>query len=309
MKVSSAIPYLVGGVLGSSLVVTCQIAWADPTEDNYLTAQLVAQQVVDGLPPPPPVDFGQQETLPSIPVNQTTIPGSSGQSSVQAPALTPPSVAQQYLVVVNGDSPLLLSQVQAVVSDASVLDYNGQRFIQAGLFNDVATAQQQVAVLASQGIGAQVVSVSPVATSPAQAAPMQQAQPAQPSQQAILPAMPPPEMLPVAPASREVEFGQSPEPTQLNNPSPPEAVAATAPLEDPRSFYVVIPGGADDLNAITNQIVRLGDGFGISQMVQAHESPRGPHVRVGPFIDRNSANRWSSYFRDFGMDARVYYTQ
>lgn len=297
MKVSSAIPYLVGGVLGSSLVVTCQVAWAEPTEGNYL----IAQQVVDGLPPPPPVIFGQQETLPSIPVNQTAAPGVPGQSPAQSPALTPPSVAQQYLVVVNGDSPLLLSQVQAVANDASIFDYNGQRFIQAGLFYDAATAQQQVALLASQGIGAQVVSVSPVATAPTQ--------PAQPSQQAALPAMPPPEMMPLAPASREVEFGQSPAPEQLSNPSPPEAVAATAPLEDPRSFYVVIPGGPNDLDAITNQVVRLGDGFGVSQLVQAHESPRGPHVRVGPFADRNSANRWSSYFRDFGMDARVYYTE
>jgi hypothetical protein len=30
-------------------------------------------------------------------------------------------------------------------------------------------------------------------------------------------------------------------------------------------------------------------------------------VLVGPFTNRNAATRWNRYFRDFGMDARVYY--
>jgi hypothetical protein len=72
------------------------------------------------------------------------------------------------------------------------------------------------------------------------------------------------------------------------------------------AFYVVVPVRASDVEAITNQILRLGDGLGIAEMVQVSDS-RGSHVRVGPFVDRSAARRWNSYFREFGMNSRVYY--
>jgi hypothetical protein len=68
---------------------------------------------------------------------------------------------------------------------------------------------------------------------------------------------------------------------------------------------VVIPGKQGELESISNQVIRLGDSFGIAQLVQQSSSSRGPHVQVGPFVDRDAASRWNHYFRDFGMDARV----
>lgn len=268
---------------------------AEPTPQPLL----IAQQVVDGLPPPPPLLFGQEAPSAS-PAGQT----SEGQPSV--PLMSPTDPAQRYLVIVNGDSSLLLSQVQTIVPDASLQEYNGQRFIQAGMFDNPNTAQQQMATLAAQGIGAEIVTVNTtqLSTAPSSAT-------AQPSQQAAAPtSLPPPDLLPAQPVPREVEFGQPPAldqavPQPSSAPQPPQ----TQPSESTdRAYYVVIPGRSDDVEAITNQILRLGDGLSIAEMVQVDDG-RGSHVRIGPFVDRSAARRWNSYFREFGLHSRLYYSR
>lgn len=131
--------------------------------------------------------------------------------------------------------------------------------------------------------------------------------------------------MPAQPVPREVEFGG--QPTLESFPSPPSFPGSTSSdnssfgesRSNPsnslqpdasssrgrRTYYVVIPGKQTDLEAISNQVIRLGDSFGIAQLVEQSGTPRGPHVQVGPFADRDAANRWNRYFRDFGMDARV----
>lgn len=272
-------PWLCGGLLGSGLVISAQAAWARPVL-NDMTHFLVAQQVVDGLPPPPPLIFGQE------PVNQ------------QAQAQT-----QQYLVVVSGDSQMLLSQVQQVQPAASMQDYNGQRFIQAGLFADINSAQQQVNTLAASGITAQVMPIASATTvgqAPAASYSAPAATPYDPNSAGGM--LPPPEPFPTMtapPAPGEVEFGAPPD-------NPPDS--AERGSEGSRSYYVIIPGGGRDIDAISTQIARLTDGMGIDGMIQPGSS-RGKHVRVGPFNSRSAANRWTRYFRDFGMDARVGYSR
>lgn len=303
MKVLSTIPWVIGGLVGGSLWLAPGLAWAQPLEGDML----LAQQIVDGLPPPPPLAFGQ-EPLPAASAAQ--FPASPTQST---------GAASRYLVLVNGDSSLLLSQVQSLVPGASVQEYNGQRFIQAGTFSDASQAQQQVSALATQGIGANILAVSPVATAassgassmPTAAPGMAQPSLMQPTQQAVAPlpsTVPPPDLLPVTPVPREVEFGQPPDPSQLSNPIPSQEEERSAPPpRNPRYYFIVIPGTSSELPAISNQIVRLGSGLDIASMVQTNDTPRGPHVQVGPFVDRKSANRWTDYFRDFGLNARVYY--
>lgn len=78
-------------------------------------------------------------------------------------------------------------------------------------------------------------------------------------------------------------------------------------FDDAAPYYVVIPGNAEILPEIANQVIRLSEGYSIAAVVEEAERPLGNHVRVGPFSGRRSANRWSRYFRDFGMDARVHY--
>jgi hypothetical protein len=73
-----------------------------------------------------------------------------------------------------------------------------------------------------------------------------------------------------------------------------------------QSYFVVIPADAEELPDIAAQVVQLGMR---RSAVTQRESPRGPHVAVGPFGNRGDADRWSSYFRSVGMDARVYFGQ
>lgn len=261
---------LCGGLVGNALT---SAAWARPLL-NDTSHFLVAQQVVDGLPPPPPNAYGQGSLV-----------GQGG--------------AQQYLVVVNSDSEPLLAQVQQIQPTASLQDYNGQRFIQAGLFSDSATAQQQVSSLAASGIGAQVVPVVSPSSSLVSQAPAEMSG----YDNSGMDMLPPPEILPdtaVPSAPMEVEFGSPSEPSPAM--LPPERQAPGSG----RSYFVVIPGKGNDVNAISTQIARLTDGMGIDGMVQPGTS-RGSHVRVGPFNSHSAASRWTRYFRDFGMDARVSY--
>lgn len=264
-----------GGALG--LVMLSGAAWARPML-NDTSHFLLAQQVMDGLPPPPP---GSQA------------------STYQAQQY------QQYMVVVNGNSQILLSQVQAVQPSASVQDYNGQQFIQAGVFSDLTSAQQQVTTLAASGIEAQVMAVAPATigqTSGQTSAASSYSSPATQSYAQTYDSggtsgtLPPPEPMPslAVPAAPggEVQFDAPSTQTEAERES------------DGRTYYVVIPGKQNDLQAVSEQITRLTDGMGIDGMVSTATS-RGSHIRVGPFNTRSAANRWTRYFRDFGMDARV----
>jgi hypothetical protein len=266
-----------GGFLGSFGSSISSAAWARPML-NDTSHFLVAQQVVDGLPPPPPNAYSQD-----------ALGGQSG--------------AQQYLVVINGDSEALLAQVQQIQPSASLQEYNGQRFIQAGMFSDSAIAQQQVSSLAASGIGAQVVPVVSTSASLVSQAPTEMPGYDNSGMNSEMNVLPPPEMLPntaVPSSPMEVEFGAPSEPSPATQPSERQAPGSG------RSYFVVIPGRGSDIEAISTQVARLTDGMGIDGMVQAGTS-RGSHIRVGPFNSRSAATRWTRYFRDFGMDARVNY--
>jgi len=75
-------------------------------------------------------------------------------------------------------------------------------------------------------------------------------------------------------------------------------------IERSSSYFVIIPGKARDLPDIADRVVQLGVR---RSEVSERDSPRGAHVAVGPFDERQEADRWSSYFQSIGMDARVYY--
>ncbi|MDX2215437.1 MAG: hypothetical protein SFY66_19395 [Oculatellaceae cyanobacterium bins.114] len=265
--------------------------------------QLLAQQIVDGLPPPPGGTYGAPALPPAqfqpnpystgspliVPAPSSTLPVLPSTAAPVTPAAIAPSAAtQRYLVLVNGDSPLLLEQVRKVESSAFLQTFEGRRVIQAGAFVEPTSAERQVQTLASQGIGAEVITVA--ATAPAtltSAAPREVA--------------PPPELTPVRTTpAREVVFGQQPDFDGSTTADSRLAVANS-------SYFVVIPASPDDLPEINDQVVRLGEGFAIAQVVEERRSPLGPHVLVGPFVNRGAAERWNDYLRAFGMDARVYY--
>jgi hypothetical protein len=322
---------LVGGLVGGLALAPASIA---ATLSNSLTGQetigkasLIAQEIVDGLPPPPNVG---QSTLPILPQSQQSqqMQPQGGASAVAVPDQV--GGDRQYLVMIDGDSPRLLKQVQRVASSASVQDYQGQRMIVAA-FDNSDRAQRQVQMLASRGIGARLIPADQVAATPTDpTVPVQRSA----TPMAVAPDLPPADLMPnsatptvqvpsqvpnqapsqalrTAPngAPREVNFGgQSPSdqfPSPPSFPAPANTTRSTSPSDSPgRDYYVVVPGKQNELEAISNQIIRLGDGFGIAQLVQQSDT-RGTHVQVGPFSDRQAANRWNHYFRDFGIDARV----
>lgn len=81
-------------------------------------------------------------------------------------------------------------------------------------------------------------------------------------------------------------------------------IAARSRERSYTAYFVVIPGNSRNLSDIVAKVVRLG----VKQSaVSEREAPRGSHVAVGPFEERRDAERWSSYLRSAGMDARVYF--
>jgi hypothetical protein len=284
-------------LIGFSLILLPQIASAKTPNSPIL----IAQTVVDGLPPAPP-----QSTAPAP------------ESNLQTPAVWVPDrgndrpieSAEKYLVLVNGSSPQLLSQVRRIESSAFIQEYQGNRVIQIGLFNDINNAQDQVDLLAAEGINAEIWQVSGAqATNPRLNAG---------GTAAVIPA---PDLVPVTPIPASIPI-PVPAPAAFSFQETPAAprpfVAQTmtnAPTEisqdsgggERTPYYVVIPGDSNAMPEIANQVIRLGEGYAIAAMVEEAERPLGGHVRVGPFTSRRSAARWSRYFRSFGMDARIDY--
>ena len=235
-------------------------------------------QVLDTLPPPPDLQDGG---FPAPSPGMTTTSPIGGSS-------------QRYLVFVNGDSPLLLEQIQRVEPGAFRRQHEGRTVIQAGLFLQQQNAQQQLAQLASQGIGAEMKQVE-VATAPPPIA-----QPTLPSMPTSLPSEAAAIPIPVVAApDNSVEFGQPPNFNAANTPLPPPGV-----LSRNSPYYVVIPGSSNQLASIRDQVLQLG---GAPYNVQLRGRPRGPHVSVGPFESRRAAENWNNYLREFGLNSRVFF--
>lgn len=125
----------------------------------FSTATSRAQQA---LPPPPSVPTFND--LPSLaPVSPPQGMPSFSQPSTYpqeatfpAPMAAPQTSVTTYQVVVHGDSQYLLQYVRSIDPTASLMDHQGKRVIQVGSFNTEAEARQRVAMLAQQGIAAQI---------------------------------------------------------------------------------------------------------------------------------------------------------
>lgn len=243
-------------------------------------ARPAAAQVMEQLPPPPNVTFG--ETLPTA----TPVPyRSSSAASSRATA-----AQDAYLVFVNGDSPLMLQQVRAVVPSADYREHEGRTVIEAGVFQQQNDANQQIAQLESRGIGAGLDRVELAASGS--------------SVNAFAGTG--------GSAPREVEFGQ---PTVAVTPSSGLPILVNQPAssrqtdeadaDDAANYFVVVPSNGGNVEAISQYVAQLAlDAPASGVQVGRH---LGSHVRVGPFRDRSTAQNWENYLRAFGMDARVHY--
>lgn len=148
-------PLILGGCLALAAGGAELFAPQNPAQAKTLPGDvLIAQAVVNPLPPPPsPINFGKE---------QSPSPSSSPRElDFQAPLPSPPSSnSESYLVYVNEASSLRLQEVQQLEPTAFVRQYNGRSVIQAGVFNQKTNAQQQVKELKSRGIEARIVSLA-----------------------------------------------------------------------------------------------------------------------------------------------------
>ncbi|NJM96380.1 MAG: DUF3747 domain-containing protein [Phormidesmis sp. RL_2_1] len=102
---------------------------------------------------------------PAVPRPATPTPATPpiiGSGSLPAPGATPtPSSGSadglSYQVIVPSSSTIMRTRVRQVASDAFLTDVNGNRVIQAGLFQERNRADQLVSQLSSQGINAQII--------------------------------------------------------------------------------------------------------------------------------------------------------
>ncbi len=143
----------------------------------------------------------------------------------------------------------------------------GEGVIQAGVFSDELNARSRVSALEAQGIRARII--------------------------------------PITGGIDEDTIGRRRYPGDRNDRADRDELARRRRGDySDSSYFVAIPGETRELPNIATEVVRLGVR---RSSVAQRESPRGPHVAIGPFDSRTEADRWSSYFRSVGMDARVYF--
>lgn len=222
-------------------------------------------------------------------------------------ASNPPSSNEQYLVIVNGNSDLLLAEIRQVEPTAFVSFVEGRSVIQAGRFNLFQNAQSRTQELALLGIGAQIKSAAPAAPIAAVNSTVSATPGVIQTSGSTSGDLPP---IPIAATPSSVEFGQAapfpavaPPPTAASAP-PPGTSPVTAQPRRASGYYVVVPARSVELPALADRVVSLG---AAPSLVQTHTAPRGPHVAVGPYDDHGIAREWSHYLRDAGLDARVHF--
>lgn len=71
-------------------------------------------------------------------------------------------------------------------------------------------------------------------------------------------------------------------------------------------YFVVIPAGAEDLPIIERQVKQLPNK--VPAIISQRQEPRGSHLRVGPFTEKDKAESYNRYLISTGLsNARVYY--
>lgn len=85
--------------------------------------------------------------------------------------------------------------------------------------------------------------------------------------------------------------------------------AAELGQKSSKFYFVVIPSSHRELPLLHERVKRLqADARDSTVIVSQREQPLGPHVRVGPFLDRELAERWNRYLQKMGVrHGRVYY--
>ncbi len=187
--------------------------------------------------------------------------------------------SELYVVYIPGDNRSTLARVRQIEPDAFINEYEGQIFIQIGAFADKSNAQRRsrelerlVGVRSAIGKMDFTAGSNDIASSP-----------------------PPP---PPPPPSYSDDF-LPPPPVNLEPLPPP---VRDIPL--PKGYFAIVPGTPDKLSSLAQQAVEAGIE---ESKIFTRSAPFGPHIAIGPYPDRTTAEQESNFLRLFGLDARVEY--
>ena len=89
-------------------------------------------------------------------------------------------------------------------------------------------------------------------------------------------------------------------PTAFN----PSVALLPGEVDLPNGYFVVIPGNRQEFPRMIQVAIDAGIAPG---EIFTREEPFGPHVAIGPFLDRITAEQESGYLQKFGLDARIYF--
>ena len=215
-----------------------------------------------------------QATLPylqEIPINQQPLPQLQPGKFYQSQGTQYSQYNQnfdRYFVYVDSNNYEILQRVRQIEPNAYIRNYKGRKVIQSGIFNGQSNAQKRVRELEFNGIsGAKIVNSENIELTPNYSVQ--------------------PVMSYNAPGYNDQNYPNNYQQEKRN------------------SYYVVIPGNANNLRSLGTEISqRVSTSINVFRRTQ----PLGTHIAVGPFSDRLEAEQWNSCLKSSGYgNARVYY--
>jgi hypothetical protein len=262
-------------------------------QDGQEFSNLIPLLQPNNYPVPPIIPPVQQPN--NIPLPPNYLPPIQQPNNIPLPPhsfpLNNPGVGTGLYQVVVDPARANLAQVRRVESRAFFREYGGVKVIQAGSFGDQFNAQKRVEKLAAGGITATIIRSSQGNSN------------SFPNQNQNQSLFPPSQPQYIPPAQVYVP------PAQSNN-LPAQSYTPPAQNLTPNNanyYFVVISGNRGDLTQIRQEILRLGIP---NDTVVTKDVGDDPHVKVGPFPDQPTAERWEKYLRDSGIKtARVYFGQ
>lgn len=215
-----------------------------------------------------------QATLPylqEIAINQQPLPQLQPEKFYQSQGTQYSQYNQnfdRYFVYVDSNNYEILQRVRQIEPNAYIRNYKGRKVIQSGVFNGQSNAQKRVRELEFNGIsGAKIVNSENIELTPNYSVQ--------------------PVMSYNAPGYNDQNYPNNYQQEKRN------------------SYYVVIPGNANNLRSLGTEIRQK---VSININVFRRTQPLGTHIAVGPFSDRLEAEQWNSYLKNSGYgNARVYY--
>lgn len=298
------------------------VRWFDILAFARLSPLLLGAMVVTLVP----------QAIVKAETNQSYLVADKGLENLNRSSSAPSQAGKRqdvngYLVYINRYDPDLLELVQQVEPEAMAVRYKRRDVIQVGLYNE-SKARQRVDRLRRQGILAEmayveninirpqfivyVVNYDPLLLDLVQQEAPDAFRSRYKGREIIQAGIFDDEVRAARLARRLREQSIDAKIDTINGrPNPFSLAENDEPVEVLAGNYysVLIPGNEDELSSIETQVRRLAPKLSMRRGVyQRRNDPNGPYVMVGPFQDRNTAENWSQYLQDFGLeDARVYY--